>query len=104
MANIRSPGDCSQSLRKASIGSIRAARRAGKNPKTSPINALVPMAIALAYGVLCASTVTLFLVPCGYVILEDVIRIVKRDGAARQVGATDRRNVQSPTHPVRSET
>lgn len=32
---------------------------------------LVPMAISLAYGVLCASSVTLFLVPCGYMILED---------------------------------
>ena len=35
---------------------------------------LVPMAISLAYGVLCASVVTLFLVPCGYLILEDVRR------------------------------
>lgn len=32
---------------------------------------LVPMAIALGYGVLCAAAVTLFLVPCGYVILHD---------------------------------
>jgi multidrug efflux pump subunit AcrB len=33
---------------------------------------LVPMAIALGYGVLCAATVTLFLVPAGYVILADL--------------------------------
>ena len=33
---------------------------------------LVPMAIALGYGVLCAAFVTLFLVPCGYVILGDL--------------------------------
>lgn len=31
----------------------------------------VPMAVSLAYGVLGASTVTLFLVPCGYLILND---------------------------------
>jgi hypothetical protein len=30
------------------------------------------MAVALGYGVLCAAVVTLFLVPCGYVILDDV--------------------------------
>lgn len=33
---------------------------------------LVPMAIALGYGVLFAAAVTLFLVPCGYVILDDL--------------------------------
>jgi len=33
---------------------------------------LVPMAIALGYGVLCAAVVTLFLVPAGYVILSDL--------------------------------
>lgn len=35
---------------------------------------LVPMAIALGYGVLCAAAVTLFLVPCGYLILDDLGR------------------------------
>ena len=39
---------------------------------------LVPMAISLAYGVLCASVVTLFLVPCGYLILEDFRRNILR--------------------------
>ena len=39
---------------------------------------LVPMAISLAYGVLCASAVTLFLVPCGYLILDDFRRNVLR--------------------------
>ena len=33
---------------------------------------LIPMAIALGYGVLFAAVVTLFLVPCGYVILDDI--------------------------------
>jgi multidrug efflux pump subunit AcrB len=35
---------------------------------------LIPMAIALGYGVLCAAVVTLFLVPCGYLILEDLTK------------------------------
>ena len=35
---------------------------------------LVPMAIALGYGVLGAAVVTLFLVPCGYLILDDLKR------------------------------
>ncbi len=34
----------------------------------------IPMAIALGYGVLCAAVVTLFLVPCGYLILDDLTR------------------------------
>jgi len=39
---------------------------------------LVPMAIALGYGVLFAAVVTLLLVPCGYVILDDVSRMLGR--------------------------
>ena len=44
---------------------------------------LVPMAIALGYGVLLATVVTLFLVPCGYVILDDFV-----GGRARKPAAT----------------
>jgi hypothetical protein len=33
------------------------------------------MAIALGYGVLFASTITLFLVPAGYVILDDLTKL-----------------------------
>ena len=47
---------------------------------------LVPMAISLAYGVLCASVVTLFLVPCGYLILEDFRRNILRQGAQEREG------------------
>lgn len=36
---------------------------------------LIPMAIALAYGVLFSTTITLVFVPAGYLILEDVKRI-----------------------------
>jgi multidrug efflux pump subunit AcrB len=40
-----------------------------------PARPLVPMAIALGYGVLFASTITLFLVPAGYVILDDLTKL-----------------------------
>jgi multidrug efflux pump subunit AcrB len=33
---------------------------------------LIPMAISLSFGVLFASAITLFIVPCGYLILEDL--------------------------------
>jgi multidrug efflux pump subunit AcrB len=39
---------------------------------------LVPMAISLAYGVLFATVITLVLVPCSYIILEDIARLWKR--------------------------
>lgn len=47
-----------------------------------PARPLIPMAISLGYGVLYASIMTLFLVPCGYVILHDAI-----DGLARLTGS-----------------
>ncbi len=37
---------------------------------------LVPMVIALGYGVLFASTVTLLMVPCAYLILDDLGRLI----------------------------
>ena len=39
---------------------------------------LVPMAVSLAFGVLFATFITLFLVPISYVILDDVRQILKR--------------------------
>ena len=33
------------------------------------------MAIALGFGVLCAALVTLFLVPAGYLIMEDLLKL-----------------------------
>ena len=39
----------------------------------------VPMAVSLAYGVLGASTVTLFLVPSGYLILNDATTRLRRE-------------------------
>lgn len=48
---------------------------------------LIPMAISLGYGVLMASVVTLFLVPCGYVILDDFLRLFGKGAEDRLVGA-----------------
>jgi multidrug efflux pump subunit AcrB len=37
---------------------------------------LIPMAVSLGFGVLFATTITLLLVPCGYMILEDMHNLV----------------------------
>ncbi len=37
---------------------------------------MVPMAISLGFGILFATAITLILVPCLYVILEDVKRLL----------------------------
>jgi multidrug efflux pump subunit AcrB len=55
-----------------------------------PAVPLVPMAIALAYGVLYASIMTLFLVPVGYLILDDLSRLASR------------RRIQESTMPAAS--
>ena len=39
---------------------------------------LIPMAVSLGFGVLFATGVTLLLVPCGYVILEDFHRLLEK--------------------------
>ncbi len=39
---------------------------------------LVPMAVSLAYGVLFATLITLFVVPSGYLILEDLLSLRRR--------------------------
>ena len=39
---------------------------------------LVPMAISLAFGVLFATLITLLVVPCGYLILEDLRALRRR--------------------------
>ena len=50
---------------------------------------LIPMAISLGYGVLLASTVTLFLVPCGYVILDDFLRLFGKGATDREAPSDD---------------
>ncbi|MBW1972605.1 MAG: efflux RND transporter permease subunit [Deltaproteobacteria bacterium] len=39
---------------------------------------LIPMAVSLAFGVLFATVITLILVPCGYLILDDLHRIFSK--------------------------
>ncbi|MGY8686295.1 MAG: hypothetical protein ACKVHP_00940, partial [Verrucomicrobiales bacterium] len=39
---------------------------------------LIPMAISLSFGILFATVITLFLVPCIYIMLEDVKGLFKR--------------------------
>ncbi len=51
-----------------------------------PARPLVPMAIALGYGVLFASAVTLFLVPSAYVILDDLTKLARRLNRSRTRG------------------
>jgi multidrug efflux pump subunit AcrB len=56
-----------------------------------PAMPLIPMAISLGFGVLYASIMTMVLVPVGYVILDDVVRVVGRRSSNPQsdVDATD---------------
>ena len=39
---------------------------------------LIPMAVSLAFGVLFATTISLLLVPCSYLILDDIVRVFRR--------------------------
>jgi hypothetical protein len=39
---------------------------------------LLPMATSLAFGVVFATVISLFLVPCGYMVLEDIKRLFRR--------------------------
>ncbi|MBW2399997.1 MAG: efflux RND transporter permease subunit [Deltaproteobacteria bacterium] len=48
-----------------------------------PARPLIPMAISLGFGVLYASVMTLFLVPCGYVILDDIAAFLGRERASQ---------------------
>ena len=50
-----------------------------------PATPFVPMAITISYGVLYASIMTLFLVPVGYLIVDDLRRLSQ--GMARRLVA-----------------
>jgi multidrug efflux pump subunit AcrB len=54
---------------------------------------LIPMAVSLGFGILFATVITLFLVPCVYLILEDISRLL---GKARPAAATTPDNSSSP--------
>ena len=57
---------------------------------------LVPMAISLAFGVLFAAVITLFVVPSGYLALEDLRRFVRR-----KRGREEPARAQAEVTPVR---
>ena len=40
---------------------------------------MIPMAISIAFGVIFSSFITLFLVPCSYLVLEDLMRLITRN-------------------------
>ena len=44
---------------------------------------VIPMAVSLAFGVLFAGVLSLFLVPCGYIILEDLIGLMRGRGGSQ---------------------
>jgi hypothetical protein len=50
---------------------------------------MIPMAVSLAFGVLFASFITLFLVPCSYLLLEDFLSLFQ--------GATPEPEAPRPT-------
>jgi multidrug efflux pump subunit AcrB len=50
---------------------------------------LIPMAISLGFGVLFGTLVTLLLIPCGYIVLEDIYLLF---GGTRACLATDQPN------------
>lgn len=60
---------------------------------------LIPMAISLGYGVLFATGITLMVVPCGYLVLEDLARLWGRV-RGRAVHAVER---PEAVHPQRRE-
>jgi multidrug efflux pump subunit AcrB len=51
---------------------------------------LVPMAVSLAFGILFATVITLLLVPCIYLILDDVTGLVTRRTRAVEAGGPGR--------------
>lgn len=56
---------------------------------------LVPMAVSLSFGVLFATVVTLLVVPSGYLILDDLVNLVKRGFS--NLGGTQDQSASSPT-------
>jgi predicted RND superfamily exporter protein len=60
-----------------------------------PAVPMIPMAISLGFGVLYAATMTLFVVPVGYVILDDLIRA--RAGAGSRSAAVASHALEAPS-------
>jgi len=49
---------------------------------------MIPMAISLGYGILFATFITLLIVPCVYMILEDFLSLTRRVFSFRKVLTT----------------
>ena len=56
---------------------------------------VIPMAVSLAFGVLFATIVTLVLIPCLYLIVEDIKGLFKRKKTSSQVKASMLDNAKS---------
>lgn len=50
---------------------------------------VVPMAVSLAFGVLFATVITLVLIPCQYVALEDIKGLFRRDKEKKEISQSD---------------
>jgi len=61
-----------------------------------PVTPFIPMAISLGFGVLYAAIMTLFLVPVGYVILDELVRGRRRAEASDGGSGDDR--IGTPAH------
>jgi multidrug efflux pump subunit AcrB len=58
---------------------------------------MIPMAISIAYGVLFSSFITLFMVPCSYLLLEDAIRFSRRGRTGSDDVKADRADYAAQT-------
>jgi len=47
---------------------------------------LIPMAVSLGYGVMFATVITLILIPCGYMILDDLHNLFSKLGTGTSAG------------------
>jgi multidrug efflux pump subunit AcrB len=93
----RSGGDIDRAVREAGVARFRPilltslTTFVGLVPllleKSMQARFLIPMAVSLAFGVLFATLITLILVPATYVVLEDVLRVIRRLGARGEAPA-----------------
>jgi multidrug efflux pump subunit AcrB len=60
---------------------------------------LIPMAVSLAFGVVFSTFITLILIPSGYMIMEDLRRLVSRRGAETDQPVASRAEDQSGAEP-----
>jgi multidrug efflux pump subunit AcrB len=51
---------------------------------------VIPMAVSLAFGVVFATVISLLIVPCSYVILNDIEKLFRRGGSSTHAGPRSR--------------